>query len=292
MKRILFLLALLSSTYLCAQEQSETIKKDISLDQSPSSTQLIVRNIWGDITIEGYEGATIQMEAKKTITGSSQSIVDVGMEEVKIAVINKGDVIGIVMQTPCSRNPSLISREELRKGWNEWNEDCRWNPKYDVNIAYTLKVPKALNLKAGTVNNGNVLVKNVGGDLDMNNVNGSITLEQVAGATDATTVNGDVTITYTAIPEKDCKYYTLNGDINAYFPGELNAYVSFKTFQGDFYTDLDDIKLTSPQITQSKAAKSKGIAFKIDGAQRMQAGKGGVNLVFETFNGDAYLRKR
>jgi DUF4097 and DUF4098 domain-containing protein YvlB len=290
MKKLLFLLALLSSSYLFAQEQTEVTKKDIQLSNPPTKSHLVLRNISGDITVEGYSGNTIQLEARKVISGESNASIERGMEEVSVEVIDKGDVIGIFMTSPCSKDPALISREDLLNGWNEWNNNCRWNPDYDYNVYFTLKVPSGMHVKVGTINNGDVKVSNVSGKLDASNVNGSISLDQISGPTEATTVNGDVTLKFSQVPKDDCKFYTLNGDINAYFPKNLNAFVGFKTFQGDFFTDLDDIEITGPQVTQSSAQKGEGISFKLDSSRRMKAGNGGIHIMFETFNGDAYLR--
>ncbi len=293
MKQILLLVALLGSGYLYGQkQQTEVIKKDIALSQDASSTHLVLNNIFGDVTIEGYNGNSIILEAKKTISGSSQNIIDKGMEEIKLEVIDKGDVIGILMSGPCSKSPALISRENLLEGWNQWDNNCKWNPRYDYEFNFTLKVPKAINLKAGTVNNGEVKATNLSGKLKISNVNGGIVAEKISGSINATTVNGDVTIRFLNEPKDDCKFYTLNGDINAYFPKGLDAYVGFKTFQGDFFTNLDDIEVTAPQVSKTKANKEKGVSFKLDTSQRMKAGNGGVNLKFETFNGNAYLREQ
>lgn len=291
MKKLLLLFALLSSSYLFAQEQTEVIKKDIQLSSSAASSHLVLRNISGDMKVEGYSGNTIQLEARKVISGSSSAIVQKGMEEVKVEVIDKGDVIGIFMSSPCSKDPALISREDLLDGWNQWHNDCRWNPKYDYDIDFTLKVPSGMNVKVGTINNGDVWVSNLSGHLEASNVNGGISIDQISGPTEATTVNGDVTLKFTKAPNDDCKFYTLNGDINAYFPKNLDAFVGFKTFQGDFYTDLDDIEITNPQVTKSSSKKGNGISFKLDSSKRMKAGNGGISIMFETFNGDAYLRK-
>ncbi len=291
MKKLLLLFALLSSSYLFAQEQTEIIKKDIQLSSSPAKSHLILKNIAGDVKVEGYSGRAIQLEARKVISGSSEALVQRGMEEVRVEVIDKGDVIGIFMTSPCSKDRASISREDLLDGWNQWSNNCKWNPEYDYNISFTLKVPADLNVEVGTINDGDVWVSNLSGRLEASNVNGSVNVDLVSGPTHATTVNGDVTLKFTKAPNDDCKFYTLNGDINAYFPKNLDAFVGFKTFQGDFYTDLDDIEITNPQVTKSSSKKGNGISFKLDSSKRMKAGNGGISIMFETFNGDAYLRK-
>lgn len=56
----------------------------------------------------------------------------------------------------------------------------------------TIKVPQQFDLKVGTINNGDILIENVSGELEINNVNGDIKLTNVSGSAVATTVNGEV----------------------------------------------------------------------------------------------------
>ena len=152
---------------------------------------------------------------------------------------------------------------------------------------FTIKVPTGIHVIAGTINDGDVVVDNVGGIVKANNINGSIRLTNLKSAAEARTINGDVDIEYAANPSGDCHFYSLNGDINALFQPGLSAQTSFKSFNGHLYTNLSGLEMLPLQV--QKASHGNGIKYKIDGS-RYQIGRGGVLLDFETFNGNAYLK--
>ncbi len=64
--------------------------------------------------------------------------------------------------------------------------------------------------------------------MNANNVNGSIKLQQLERESRAVTINGDVDVDYTANPKSDCRFYSLNGDINAWFQKGLAARLTFR----------------------------------------------------------------
>ncbi len=67
------------------------------------------------------------------------------------------------------------------------------------------------------------------------------------------------------------------------------ASVSFESYNGDFYTNVADLE--SLPVQMEKKETSKGVKYKLKG-NRFRVGKGGnVNLDFETFNGDVYLKE-
>ena len=152
-----------------------------------------------------------------------------------------------------------------------------------------IKVPRVLNLLVSTVNNGNVEIENLGGSIVANNVNGSIKLSGISREAVASTINGNVDINYSKNPEKACRFYTLNGDINAWFQKGLAATMSFESFNGELFTNVP--RLESLPVAIEKKETRKGIKFKVNG-NRFKVGDGGVFLDFETFNGDVYVKEK
>ncbi len=139
------------------------------------------------------------------------------------------------------------------------------------------------------MNNGDVKVENVTGTVRANNINGNIALRNIAGPTNASTINGSVDLEYSQNPPQECRYYSLNGDINAWFRKGLTANLTFESVNGALYTNVDDVE--SMPIALIKKPAERGIRYKIVGNQ-YKIGKGGVLLDFETFNGDVYLHEK
>jgi DUF4097 and DUF4098 domain-containing protein YvlB len=149
-------------------------------------------------------------------------------------------------------------------------------------------VPRNLNIYASTVNRGDVNVAGVDGTLELRNINGDISASGIQRTTVVNTINGDVSLEYTRIPESG-KFYSLNGDIVANYPPGFKASVTFKSFNGDFYTNVDDIA-QEPVMIKTNSNK-KGISFKAETKSAITFRGGGAPLDFETFNGDVFIKE-
>lgn len=270
------------------QTHKERITKEFTLETASAQTYLAVRNIFGGVEVSGYEGATVVLEVIKTISAKSEADLNRGKEEVQLGVAQAKDVILLYMNTPCNDyDLEDLSPEKLAKGWSFWKNNCRWDPDFEMKLDFKLKVPRQINLDVSTVNEGDIALNDIEGQLKVNNVNGAITLEKIKGSTKARTVNGDVNVDYTQNPSGDCSYYTLNGDINAHYRPGLSAEVYFKSFNGEFFTNLENLQPFAPKLQKTEGKTTK---YKVNGNFGFETGGGGAKLEFETFNGDVYLK--
>jgi hypothetical protein len=295
MKKIPCLIVVLfAGGVLQAQTFTETIKKELSFEKKSEANAFMLFNINGDVTITGYDGDKILIEAEKKIIAKTNTRSEKGKQEIQIGVLDRADTLLVFIEGICS---SFGRHEKNKNGRSKWNgygynwEGCNGRDceqEYDYEMNFTIKVPSSINILVSTVNNGDVVVENVNKFVLANNVNGSIRLNKISGATYASTINGDVDLTYVGNPPGDSRYYTLNGDINANFKKGLAADVSFESFNGDLYTNVE--QLESLAVNLEKKSTSKGTKYKI-GGRRYRIGEGGVLLDFETFNGNVYIKE-
>ncbi len=285
-KTVLVTVMLCMSALLQSQEFKETIKKELQFASNNTKNVLNVQNVNGSIDIQGYNGNTIQIEVKKTIKAKSQEYLELGKREIGISIEENGNKIFVYLDSPWTYF-------DLEKGGFSHHENYnrRERPKYRYHLDFTVKVPKNTGLIAGTMNDGDIFVKDVQGHLmKVNNLNGAITLENVAGRTDANALNRDINISYATNPKEDSYYNSLNGDINITFQDGLNADVSFKSMNGDLYTNFDTMAM-KPEVTQKETKGSKGVKYKVDSKEAFRIGNGGVKLDFNLLNGDALVKK-
>jgi hypothetical protein len=154
-----------------------------------------------------------------------------------------------------------------------------------------LKIPQDVKLKLGTVNDGEVTVENVSGELEVNNVNDKITLTNISGSVVANTVNGDVTVTFKTIdPKAPMAFSTLNGDVNVTLPADTKANLKLKSDNGDVFSDFDiDIDKSPAKIDKTtepgmyKIKKDDWVYGKING--------GGPEIMMKNMQGDIYVKK-
>jgi len=271
---------------LQSQEFKEIIKKELQFASTNSKNVLNVQNVNGSIAIQGYNGNTIQVEVKKTIKAKNQEYLELGKREIGISIEETDGEIFVFLDSPWTYF-------DLEKGrfFHHENYNHRDRPKYRYHLDFTVKVPKSTGLIVGTMNDGDIFVKDVQGHLmKANNLNGAITLENVAGRTDANALNRDINISYSTNPKEDSYYNSLNGNINVTFKDGLNADVSFKSMNGDLYTNFDT-RAMKPEIMQKETKGSKGVKYKIDSKEAFRIGSGGVKLDFNLLNGDALVKK-
>ncbi|HRK54491.1 MAG TPA: hypothetical protein PK185_11295 [Cyclobacteriaceae bacterium] len=294
MKKIIIILLMVCYWSGFAQQFNETIKKELAFEKKSDKNALMIANINGSIKVEGYDGDKIVVEINKEILAKTNDRLEKGKNEIQLGVIDLADTLILYVKGTCSDfgrgNQRYHRNERAGKGWNynwsNWGKDCKEEYRYLMN--FTVKVPYGINLAVSTINDGDISVEKVSGGLYADNINGSIRLTQISGATHVSSINGDIDLTYDSNPSLPCRYYALNGDINIHVKKGLGASVSFESFNGNFYTNVDAIE--SLPVALEKRPKKDGVEYKING-NRYKVGSGGVFLDIETFNGDAYLKE-
>ncbi|RAW01795.1 DUF4097 family beta strand repeat-containing protein [Pseudochryseolinea flava] len=287
MKKIMIVLLIFISQVCLAQTFQETITKELSFETKNSSNALVVANINGSIKVMGYAGDKIIVVMDKTITAKTEARIEKG-KKVSLGIIDRSDSLILFVDGLCQRFDKASDRGHFKAGWGyQWNcENC--SDEFDHQTNFTIKVPFDTHVSVATINKGNVVIENVKGVVSADNVNGSIRLENLEREAAASTINGDLDVTYATNPKNPCRFYSLNGDINALFRKGLAANLSFESFNGDFYTNIDRIQKLPAKLEQEQY--KEGMKYKI-GGDHYQVGAGGSLLDFETFNGNVYLKE-
>jgi DUF4097 and DUF4098 domain-containing protein YvlB len=261
---------------------------------------LMIANVNGNIKVQAYEGEKILVQVTKIIRAKTQERLERGKAEVALGVIDLADTIVLYIDGLCTRflkqgehkNHGGFSYVQKKWGysWERTGQDC--HEMYDHTMDFTVKIPAALNIIVSTINNGDIVIENVKGAVNANNINGSIRLTNLTREAEASTINGDLDVIYAQNPQRNCRFYSLNGDINASFQKGLAASMSFESFNGSFYTNID--RLEKLPVAVEKKANDKGTLYKISDS-RYKIGTGNNTtafLDFETFNGNVYLREK
>ena len=282
-----------------AQVFTEKITRELAFEKKGSNNTLMIFNINGDVKVEGYNGDKILLEVEKRITAKTEARLAEGKEEIQLGVLDRADTLLVYVKGICSEFGRVDKKRKWQSKWHGWgynwsdwgkgrnDEDC--DKDYDYKMSFTIKVPSTVSVFASTINDGDIVIAGISSYVLANNINGSIRLKNISGATNASTINGSVDLDYSGNPPGDSRYYSLNGNINANFRKGLAAQLTFKSFNGDFYSSVDDI--TPMAVTVEKYAKGNGIQYKVNG-NRYKVRQGGPLLDFETFNGDVYLKEK
>jgi len=283
-KKILFfsIILLVGFNFISAErypvEKTEKIQKNLSFPDSKGIKELQVDNVWGFISVKGYNGSDVQLLVNKTIKAKSQDKLEKALEEVTLDITTEENTIDLYVNGP------FRCRDE--KG-----NSIRWrNPGYEVHYDFELKVPYKTNLYIKTVTDGDITVEGIDGDFDVKNVNGKIDMKNVAGAGEAHTVNGWVKVVFTRNPESPCSFHTINGDLEISFPEAPSAEFLLKTFNGDVYSDFP-VKYLAAQPGKGERKDGKYV-YKSSRFFSVQSGKGGPEIKLDTLNGDILLAQK
>lgn len=163
-----------------------------------------------------------------------------------------------------------------------------WSNKLDVEI----EVPAGIDVEAKTHNDGDLMVSNIQGEVELTNHNGEITALNISGTVVATTYNGEVKVTFDKIKEgTPMSFTTYNGDVDVSFPAATKATLKMKTEHGDIYSDFDvTFKNTGP--VEKKDTKAGVFKVVIDEWRRGDINGGGPEMTFRNYNGDIFIRKK
>ncbi|MBC8153045.1 MAG: hypothetical protein H7Z72_09050 [Bacteroidetes bacterium] len=263
-------------------EYTERITKEFALPSGAAASTLVIYNINGFVRVDGAATDNVTLDVDKRLTAKTTDALKTGKKEFKLVFEQKGDTIIAYIAEPFDSRPD-------RNNWR--NRDDR-RIDYDYTLDFTVKVPRAMNVRVSTVNRGDVTVTDVAGALRVRNVNGAIALTNVRGATDAHTINGNVDASYPVSPPAASAYYTLNGNIRVNYPANLSADLQFKTFQGEFYTDFSDAEMLPVQVVKTQETQGDKTVYKLDKTTAIRVGTGGKVLRFETFNGNVYIKNQ
>lgn len=279
---LLITLCLLNTAW--GQSAQRTITRSAGFaDINDRENRFIIKNLHGSVTVEAYNGETIELSINEEIRGSSSEI-EQAKNELEYILERDGNRIFAYLTAPFIN----VKRYEDRFSYNVDMNDRSYRFTHDI----TVRVPQNVYLEASTINKGIVSVTGRFPDIEAGNVNGDITLANIVSATDVSTVNGNIEIIYDEKPVSDSNFNTVNGEINLYFPDDLSVDIYFSSLHGDLYTDFDNITRLNPEVNKKTKSRGQTVTYRLDKSTPVRIGNGGTKLRFELLNGDVYLRKK
>jgi hypothetical protein len=255
---------------------TRTLKDSVRVPGNGPPT-VIVKNVFGNVHVVAYDGATVEMTATETISGDLRADIDRARKEVELRTESEDGRVAF-------RVRRVGSQGDGDWRWNGWNDGYR--VKYDIEV----RVPRDAAIEVATVNDGDVVVEGVHGHFEASNVNGGVRLTGLRGAGHVRTVNGLVSAAFERAPAEETAFKTVNGKIDVQFPQDLKADLKFKTLHGEIYTDFDSEPVTSEPVRDRSRDGGK-LVVRTGHGSAIRIGGGGPAYSFETVNGSVYIRK-
>jgi DUF4097 and DUF4098 domain-containing protein YvlB len=250
-----------------AQAQAGLDRIPVRLSDPSRPAHVKVSMVNGGITVKAYEGKEVIVEARARNRENSRE----------------------------EGGPKRLAISTTGLSVEEENNEVNINTEsYMRPIDVTVSVPVHTSLKLRAVNDGDIVITGVEGELDVDDVNGSVTLNNVSGSAVAHALNGHLHATFVRVdPQKAMAFSSLNGDIDVTFPADLKANVSIRSDRGDVFSDFDvqlKAAASQPEVEDSRGKGGK-YRVKIDKTVHGTINGGGPEMQFRNFQGAIYIRK-
>ena len=231
---------------------------------------LEIDNIWGSIEVVGASSDLAKLTVNKSFRAESKEKLEQARKDVTLDITRQSDALKLYVNGP------------FRCDCHECNR--RDGEGYIVKMDFQLQVPRDIDIKIRTVNEGRVSVRDINGRFLVRNVNGDIQIHNIAGSGTARTVNGRVRISFRQNPREASDFQTVNGNIELQFARDLSADFRFKTFNGGIYSDFP--VTAAPATAMQQERHGSKVVFRADRYTGARIASGGPQIKVENLNGD------
>ncbi|MFQ6083675.1 MAG: DUF4097 family beta strand repeat-containing protein [Candidatus Aminicenantia bacterium] len=188
----------------------------------PENAQIKIENLNGSLEIMGWKKEKLEIKALKV--GSSRRVRETDIE------IKKTDKKLTIKTLPPSIHPE------------------------QVEVNYRLRLPEKIKLEEININQGNVYLYQVYGEIILKINRGDIEIEDFSGYLQAMTGEGNITVRIYEIKKNDRIILETNeGDILLFLPSLFNARIKAVTRQGNIQGDI----ISAEESTQLKEIDKK-----------------------------------
>ncbi len=234
-----------------------------------------------------YGSITVRGTARKDVLVKYSSVEDDGndhdRDDDKQKSNEKSNKAGLKKISGGTMDLEVTENDNMVKA----NSDS-WSNRMKLEI----EVPSGFDLNVSTYNDGDLVISNIQGELEITNYNGEIVAENISGSVVATTYNGEIKVTFDKVTEgAPMSFSTFNGDIDLTFPATLKATLKMKTEQGEILSGFDMTMIKSGPI-QKKDTKSGTYKVVIDEWVKGDINGGGAEFTMKNYNGDIIIRKK
>ncbi|GAB3870803.1 hypothetical protein GCM10028824_19870 [Hymenobacter segetis] len=149
--------------------------------------------------------------------------------------------------------------------------------------SYLIRVPRNASVQykqAGWNGSGDLVMRDLNGDIEVSMTSGDISLKNVAGPVVANAVSGDIQVRFAPMRQGPSSISTVSGDVDVSMPTNTKATLKLRSVSGEIYTDFDMNLKSQDNLNHIGGQVVDG---NING--------GGNTVSFKTVSGDIYVRK-
>ena len=182
--------------------ERETVNYNYDTSNHP---RLSLKNINGDLTVDGWDKNRIEVTALKTASSTER------LADIEIHAEMENDHLRIEVEF------------KTRNNWSSHGES--------MGVDFTVHVPRGSEIDAVEMVNGNVDLTHIDGDIEVSSVNGDVSGDKLGGNVEMATVNGEASLIANGGVDS-ISMHSVNGGVLLVLPRKFDARISAGTVHG------------------------------------------------------------
>ena len=158
-------------------------------------------------------------------------------------------------------------------------------------VSVVARIPMRADLNISTVNNGEIIVTNIKGNLELSNINGPITATRISGSVIAESINNTIDISFVSIDKINASSMeSINGELNLRLPAKIGAQLHLDTSRGEIISDFEvEVLPSTPTVARNQ--KHGGVEVRIESVIIANINGGGPTVRLKSMNGNINILK-
>jgi hypothetical protein len=146
-------------------------------------------------------------------------------------------------------------------------------------------------LELSAVNDSEIIVSNIVGNLELSNTNGPVMASKISGSVIAESINNTIDVSFSKLDNvKVSSFETINGDITVGLPASAGAELHLDSSRGEITSDFE-VTVMPAEGTVTRDDGKDGSYVRIEQVVVAKINNGGPVLRFKTLHGDIHIRK-
>ena len=177
---------------------------------------------------------------------------------------------------------------EIDEHDNEISLDTDWRHN---RVTVVARIPLRADLDISTINNGEIIVTNISGNLELSNVNGPITATRISGSVIAESINDTIDIGFVSIDDVNASSLeSMNGELNLRLPANIGVQVHLDTSRGEIISDFE-VEVLPSTLTVERDDEYGGVQVRIESVIIANINGGGPTIRLKSMHGDIHILK-
>lgn len=177
---------------------------------------------------------------------------------------------------------------EVEEEDNHVSVDADWRAD---RLTVVARIPRRADLELSTVNNGELVVRNIEGSLVLENTNGPITAHQITGSVIAQSINETIDVQFDALKNGGAmSFSSINGDLVLGLPDGAGVELHIDSAQGEITSDFEvEVKPSKPIMTRED--HRDGVEVRMESVIIATVNGGGPVIKMKSLYGDIHIRR-